>query len=399
MLVAFLLWFGSYAYGYVFYHVPFKPLYSYFLLIGFVLFYILRRAGSGLGVSGSGDVRFRAFLLWLCAYFVYLVLTFLLSVQDSVVVDYLIVYSESIALLGAFAILMATPRRLRMACGAIAILAIFASIICAYDFVRPTFTKVVGRGAGFYENPNLAGTFIALAMVAGLAAVPRRLRLFFIAFCGLGVLTTFSRSAYILWGLSAVALAWYGYFGSPRTRLAVSVGIILVGGGGTILLFTGAVGPLIQNSAISPYLTPDTKMRLGIGSRVIAGSSASERERLIRNSLESAEKAPWIGHGLAHTRKWEYGAQPHNMYLLFLVEGGVLGLAFFLTLLALLWLSSQGIGRVVALQLFLGGVFAHTQFTEPASMIFFSFVFAHGAVVRLNRSLDSSSDASVPVAA
>src|SRR5215204_6241401 len=54
-----------------------------------------------------------------------------------------------------------------------------------------------GRGAGFFINPNIAGSFIAAATIAALPFVPMRFRGPLILCAAVGIVPTFSRSSYL----------------------------------------------------------------------------------------------------------------------------------------------------------------------------------------------------------
>lgn len=382
LLLVFVLWFGSYAYLYIFGLGGPKPLYSYFLLLGFALLYVLTRIGMRRPWLIKQDKWFRYFMAWLAGYAVYGAFEFLRSPTDAVATQALITLSESVLLAGAFALLMAAPRRLFAVAGAFAVLALVGTAMNVVDFVDPTFSNVPGRAAGLYVNPTIAGNFIALAMVAGVTVVPRRLRLPFVLLCGVGILPTFSRESWLIWGLAVVWLGWEGYFGNARQRLLMVVLAAVIGGGFTALLFGGRVGRLVANSSLQAYLTPNTAARLGIDAPVLSGESAEARQSLVFYSLDEAAKAPWLGNGLGYSSDWNYSAGTHDMYLLFLVEGGILGLALYLGLLVLLWCAGVGAGQVIALQIAISSFFSHNHLDQSAILMVLAFVFAHGAVTR-----------------
>jgi O-antigen ligase len=382
LLLGFVLWFGSYAYLYIFGLGGPKPLYSYFLLLAVTLFYLLYRSAFAQPLLSSADFGLHAFLGWLAFYLVYVTFEFLRSAQDPVAIQRFITSAEAILLAGAFVLLMVGPRRFRLVVAAMALLALFAAAVDILDFVDPTFSKVPGRAAGLYANPNTAGNFIALAMVGGMSLLPRRLRLIYVLACGAGVFVTFSREAWIIWALAIVSLGWQGYFGNGRRRKPMIVLTILIGVGFSALLFGGQVGSWMAESSLQSYLTPNTAARLGIDASVLSGGAADQRQSLVDDSLREAAKAPWLGHGLGYTREWQYRVPPHNMYLLFFVEGGVIGLAVYVALMFLLWRTGIGIGQVVALQIIVSSFFSHNHLGQPAIVMMMAFVFAHSAMTR-----------------
>ena len=382
ILIVFILWFGSYSYEYVFTVTGLKPLYSYFALLSFSLFYLLYREASGSPLVDAPTVGVGALFLWLGLYLAYGAFEFLRSTQDPTAIQALITLCEAVLLTGAFAVLITDDSHLRTVTWVFAILAILGSAINIWDFLRPTFSAVPGRAAGLYVNPNIAGSFVALAMVAGLSSVSRHFRLFFLGICAVGVLVTFSRGSWIIWAVAVVTLGWWHYFSGGRRRVLSATLAVALCASFAASLFLGAVGPYVAQSPVTHYLTPDTSARLGIGASVLSGNAAKQREMLVIDLLSEAAATPWLGRGLGYTTEWRYSKGPHDMYLLFLVEGGLLGLLLYLTLIFLLWRYSTGIGRVLTLQFIGSSFFTHNQLVQPAILMIVAFVFAHGAIMR-----------------
>lgn len=374
--VALVLWFGSNAYFYFYAFTGFKPLYSYFLLIGYFAIWLvtLRK----LKVSRNQGVL--ALLAWLGLYLMYGCLTFFNSTQDDVAVQVFITLGESISICAVFVLIFSGQTLMPRIQAALAILAVIATAVNVYDFLDPLFTNDPGRAAGLYINPNIAGLFIAMAMVAGVEIIPRRWRLPFVLGCGVGILLTFSRSAWILWGVGVVWLGWQRYIGSGQNRVLALVLGAMIGIGFVGLLFTGGLGNLVAGSSFSSHLDANTQARLGIGASSLSGHAAHERIALIFDSLRIGSEAPLVGHGLGYTAEWQFPVGPHDMYLLFFVEGGMLGMMLYLALMVLLWRYSTGVGKIVALQLIVAGIFSHNQLEQPAFLMLMAFVVAHHAV-------------------
>jgi O-antigen ligase len=127
------------------------------------------------------------------------------------------------------------------------------------------------------------------------------------------------------------------------------------------------------------YLNPDTEARLGIGASSLSGEATKQRLYGVRHALAEAIDTPVLGHGLGYTSIWGYFQGPHNMYLLFLVEGGLLGLTVYLLLIAVLWQSAKGIGRVLTSQIVISSFFSHNHLDQPALLLIMVFIVAHGA--------------------
>lgn len=393
VILAFVLWFGSYAYLEFYLLTGFKPLYSdLILLFYFFVWLILFQK-----VRILGDQGILMLLIWMGLYLAYGILAFINSSQDNVAVQAFITLGESISLCAVFVLIFADQVLMPKIQAVFATLAVLGTTLNVYDFLNPVFTNVPGRAAGLYVNANIAGHFIAMAMVVGVESIPRRWRVLFVVVCGFGVLLTFSRAAWILWGVAVVWLGWQRYIGPMRNRLAAILCGAVIGIGFLGLVFTGGLGGVLGGTSFGAHLDPNTEARLGIGASSLSGHSAHEREKLIFDSLRVGSEAPIVGHGLGYTDEWQFHKGPHNMYLLFFVDGGLFGVVLYLMLMVLLWRYSAGVGRMVALQLIIAGMFTHNQLEQPAFLMIMAFVVAHDAVAR-RRSGAGSRDRAVALA-
>lgn len=389
---AFVIWFGSYAYLYTYQATGLKPLYSYFLVLGYFLFFV--------AVFRDFSVKLHqgvsALIGWMFLYLVYGCLAFINSTQTDVAVQGLVYLIEAIVLCLSFVVFFSDRPAMRRVQVAFAMLALVATLVNVYDFFTPVFTKVAGRAAGLYVNPNIAGQFTAMAMVAGVELVPRRWRLLFVLVCGIGVLLTFSRASWLLWGVAALWLGWRRYIGPVRNRLFSTVLGSVIGIGFIGLVFTGGLGNLVIGSSFGSHLDANTQTRLGIGGSALSGHAAHERIGLITDSLRIGSEAPLVGHGLGHTAEWQFRVGPHDMYLFFFVEGGLPGLLLYLALMLLLWRYSAGSGKIVALQLIIAGIFTHNQLDQPAFLMMMAFAVAHHAGARRGHGTGLRHQATVP---
>lgn len=376
LLAAFVVWFGSDASDFMFSSHGVKPLYSYAALIGFAAFYAVAQGAAGQSPAILRDRGTRRFVIWLLLYVVYGVLIFLESSQSTVALQALITLIEMVAIGMAFASLLVHRRRLRMLGGVFLLLALFATGMNLLDFIQPRFSNVPGRAAGLYVNPNVAGYALALLMLCGMDSVPARLRWLFVLWCGVGVLVTFSRSAWIMWGVTLVWPGWRDRAHGAKWKFALITLSTLAGVGILLALFTGQLGELLSGTSLARYLDPNTLARMGVGSSSFSGDSAATRTDLIWFSLHEAAQSPLFGHGSGHVYEWAFPVGPHDMYLRFLVEGGVCGLAFYLALLVMLWRATSGLQRMLVLQLVIASFFSHNLLESPAVILVITFVLA-----------------------
>ncbi|MGH6890087.1 MAG: O-antigen ligase family protein [Rhizomicrobium sp.] len=389
LLIAF--WFGSYLYLFAFEKYELKPLYSYFVLIGLAGVHVLWSVGREASPSRRGS-GIAGLYCWLAVYLGYGILEYLRSPQDEVTTQALIDLGEAVVLATAFTAFLRKPELLRNFSFLFCLIALVGSCVNCVDFVTPMLSLIPGRAAGFYGNPNIAGIAIALAMMGGIEAVARRLRLPYLIFCGLGVLLTVSRESWLAWAVGALLLALTDI--RSRGRRLWSVALILGTAFLATLFFQGSLKDDLMQTPVAQYLTPDTATRIGIGGALFEDESAMERKALLNDSLHEAELAPWTGRGLGFTQEWNYRVGPHDMYLLFFVEGGVPGLALFVALMALVWVCAAGTGRIVAAQFFVASLFSHNLLDQPAFVMVIAYVLAHGDASRWSAA--RSSDSHVP---
>lgn len=382
LLIGFVLWFGSYAPDYVYKTHGLKPLYSYIALIVLSAFYSIARGAA----TGTLDIlregRIRWFLAWLLAYVAYGALTFQEGSQSDIAAQVLTTLTEMVLLGFAFSALMVNPRRLRLVGAAFVLLAIFDIAIFMLDFFRPTFTETPGRAAGFYINPDVAAYALSLIMPCAIETVQRRLRWAFVMACGVGVLLTFSRSGWIMWGIGVAWMGWHGESRSGAKKLAMAAACIALGLGFLVMVFFGGLGELLLNTPIGSHLDANTLARLGVGASSLSNRSADLHREEIWYSFSQMSQNPLFGHGLGYVYEWALPVGPHNMYLRFLVEGGLCGLLFYLLLMAFLWFTTSGVDRVLALQIIIGSFFNHNMLEIPTVILVMTFLLARAGMRR-----------------
>lgn len=190
-----------------------------------------------------------------------------------------------------------------------------------------------GRWMGFFANPNSCG----MAGVCGLATCLTGLTMnsrefpfkgtipFIIAFLGVGVLLTFSRTAILLYGTLAMC---YGALTFKMNKHTISIlfgGILLIVT--TFWFFTGGY----ENFDWAPQQL----RRIVSVERIIQGNADSAdyggRYNGISGGLAYWSKSPIIGHGLGsmHRMPVRYfgGLGCHNTHVMVLGESGVFGMA------------------------------------------------------------------------
>ena len=70
------------------------------------------------------------------------------------------------------------------------------------------------------------------------------------------------------------------------------------------------------------------------------------------------------------------------MYLMFLVEGGLIGFFVYMALLVGLWLSTVGLGRALVVLIAVSGLFTHNNLEQVSVIIMLAFVLSHAIHVK-----------------
>ncbi|GFO72507.1 hypothetical protein BJAS_P2810 [Bathymodiolus japonicus methanotrophic gill symbiont] len=401
-LIIMAFWIGSYAYYQMFLSYKFKPLYSYLLIIFFTCFWVITQRILYPARLEPIDQGLKSIGVWMGLYTLWTSITYLYSSQSSIATESLIVALEGAALFTCFVLLVNHSVRVIELATVLAILALAGSAMCLWDFIELTFSTVTGRGAGFYSNPTIAGDIIALTMVGGFLLVPNRLKWSYIAFCGLGVLVTFSRASWLSWGVAVIGLSILRYAdGERRLRwmiiLSITAFIVLL----LLALFSGVTEGIINKLNLQQYMTMDTFSRLGIGKASLENFSASSRWDIAKFSINMIREAPFFGYGIGYTKEWAM-IETHNMYLQQWLEGGFIQLALYIGLLVLMWKMASCLGKIMLVQIALNSLFTHNNLEHPAVLLLFAFIIGTRLVASkpsTQRQVDmQSSDNQLPTA-
>ncbi len=267
-----------------------------------------------------------------------------------------------------------------LGCGA---LACFAAGLNVFDLVTSTFSTTAGRAAGFYLNPNIAGFMIPCLGLMAMPALSRWWRYAVWAIVVIGTVVTFSRAAYLFLVVGTVGLSWLGYLGSRRHRylfagLALPIAAALV-----LALSTGALYAVVAASPLGPHLNENAIQRLGGGEKsALENDSTSQRAELVTTALTYFERSPLIGSGFNATNEWELDQGTHNIYLQFMVEGGLVGLSVYLALIGYLIFRARDVGVVVGLLIVLQGVFNHNLLDDLQQSLVLAALMITGAAWR-----------------
>jgi len=243
--------------------------------------------------------------------------------------------------------IFASPSAVRSARWALVFAVLFGVTVNIYDFFVPmTFSEVQGRSAGLYMNPNLSGEALVLGMILSVTVLPSSCRGPFLLLAGVGIFVTLSRGGIVAWFIAVSGLL----FVAKGVRVKDLVWTFLLS-----LLIVGIVllpklDTILAVMDQSHAITKDTEDRFAWLTNPfdVSDNSGESRKYVAQQALRKFADHPWIGSGTG-TMHESFDIPPHNQYLSYMLDHGVLGAAIVpLLILALIW-GARGETRRVGL--------------------------------------------------
>jgi len=349
-----------------------------------------------------------ALVLWCAGYIVISILWFYVSSQGEWPWQELRYRFQSVFILCVFFCIYFGSDEIRWARFAVAGVVLFDTTINVYEFFVPgSFSRTIGRSAGLYINPNIAGECMVLGMVLSVTALPRPLRLPFMLLTGIGVFATFSRGGIFTWAISVAAFLLVREVRIKDLIIGATLGSCLFA-----LVLLPRLDALLSALDNAQTINTNVLERLAwltdpIG---VEDHSSWERRYIADRAWERIGDAPVIGHGTGSYL--ESVIAPHNQYLAFALDHGVLGLLIYPSLLlALIWnvrAETKHVGMIYGVALLIFGLFSHGLVYEPSHLLLVSLMAAMGVASReeaehrslpVERSHRATSTAVVPLPA
>jgi O-antigen ligase len=265
---------------------------------------------------------------------------------------------RSLALVVAYLVLLQEPLARRAALLATAAGVVFASTVNVSEALgivsfAETTNRVAGRSAGLYVNSNITGLTIGLGLAAVTGGVPRSWRVPLLVAGASAVALTFSRSSALAFLVLLLSLTWVGAIrpGSVA-RVAFVAAAALTYFGPELADHLEEAGVLNSNTWARLRLANDDSGRLAVASR----------------TWQLFLDSPLVGSGIGSTSDWDVGVQPHNQYLLFAADHGIVGLAV-LPALAVALVAGGRAALPFAAVLLVAGIFSHTLLVNRAVLV------------------------------
>lgn len=249
--------------------------------------------------------------------------------------------------------------------------------LCVYEFFDPTYfiPRVFGRSAGFYLNANMAAEALVLGMIFSVTAMKPVYQGPFVLFTGLGVFLTLSRGGILAWTIAVVGLM---FVRRMSLKYLVVPGLICAALG-VLVLFplwnqfltagesSGAVGQNVQER-LAWFTDPSG----------VSDYSSWERKYLAKRAWDKIADHPMLGSGTGSS--YEAYIAPHNQYLSFMLDHGLIGaIVLPAFLLAATWGvrgESKGVAIVFGCVVLELSLFTHMILNAGYSLILFSLMAA-----------------------
>jgi len=263
---------------------------------------------------------------------------------------------------------------------------LFAVTLNVYELFAPmSFSPLPGRSAGLYMNPNLAGEALVLGMILSVTVLSPRYRGLYILLTGVGILSTVSRGGIFAWVVSVAGLMLMRGISLKDLFLPGFLGVVL-----GILVILPRLDQLLTTWERTGVLNANvlTRLEWSIDPFGVSDHSSWERKYLVRQAWDKISERPFLGSGTGSSR--EAAVPPHNQYLSFMLEHGVIGIIILpMLILAAIWDArgeSRSIGIIFGCVFMMLSLFSHTVLNTAYSLLLISLMAAMAAMSRKQES-------------
>lgn len=280
----------------------------------------------------------------------------------------------------AFAIVLSSPAALHLMRRLLVVAVLWGVALNVYEMFLPgTFSEVFGRSAGLYGNPNLSGEALLLGMILGTTVLDPRYRTLFVLVTALGILATLSRANILAWGLAVIGFMVFGHLRGKDLFISI-FGILSI----SLTFLLSRLDQFMTDWERTGLFNRDVLQRLEWFTDPfgVSDHSSWSRAQVAKEAWDKFAQAPFFGHGTGSS--YQAYIEPHNQYLAFMLDHGLIGALILPLLLVAVSRGAQGEFRKTAF-IFGGAVLlialgTHTLVTNEHSLFLFSCMAAMGAL-------------------
>jgi hypothetical protein len=243
-------------------------------------------------------------------------------------------------------------------------------IIQMYELFFPmSFSEVLGRSAGLYMNPTMAGSALVFGMICAVTVLPLPYRAGFLMMGGIGVLVSFSRGSILAWGIAVVGLAVTGLVRAKGFAITGLLGFVLA-----LLMVVPNWDAFLSTLEKAGSLNRNVQERLEwlTDPFGVSDDSSESRAYVAKLAWEKIEAQPFWGGGTGSSFE-KTDIAPHNQSLVFMQDHGVLGILILPLLLLSVVLSAPVENRRAAIvfgcTFMFDSLFSHTLLNDPPTIL------------------------------
>jgi O-antigen ligase len=274
--------------------------------------------------------------------------------------------------------IFANASAVRSARWALVFVVLFGTALNIYEFFVPmTFSLVHGRSAGLFVNSNLSGEALVLGMILSVTILPSPYRGPFLLLTGIGVFATFSRGGIGAWLIAMSGLLFFAKGVRAKDVVWTFLLSLLVVG----IFLLPKLDSILKTMDQTGVINKNTEERLAwlTNPSGVSDDSSWSRMYVAQQAWRKFADHPWLGGGTG-TMYESFEISPHNQYLSYMLDYGVVGATIVpLLIVALLWGASgetRRLGLVFATTILWFSFFTHTILSFGHSLVPFALLAA-----------------------
>ncbi|MBX3655505.1 MAG: O-antigen ligase family protein [Ramlibacter sp.] len=193
---------------------------------------------------------------------------------------------------------------------------------------------IIGRAAGFYQNPNSAALAFVMLFMLLIPRVSRAFTIWIALATLLGIALTFSRGALVVWLLVFILASWRSLL--PRVSGVMILSLLIAS-----WLWADSILTYFQEIVDPSWTNSIDRLRWVLGEGNLTDTAAENRRNIAQIALHYISESPILGSGLGFTWQWAQEESTHNLILRHMVEYGVLGIFIFPGLLLSIYMLAK----------------------------------------------------------